>query len=401
MAVGYLVNQYPKVSHTFIRREIAALERRGLPVRRFALRGWDDTPPDPADVAEQQRTTYVLRGGMLPLLGAALRTAVRHPVRFGRALATVLRVARTGRRSTAHHLAWLAEACWLLPRLRDVDHLHVHFATNGALVAWLAHRLGGPPFSLTVHGPEEFDHVGALALPELLANARFAVAISAYGRSQLWRWMPAARWDRVHVVHCGLERDWLQAVPTPPPAAPRLVCVGRLCEQKGQLLLIDAAARVAATGRRFELVLVGDGEMRADIEARIGALGLGGQVRITGWVGADGVRREIEAARALVLPSFAEGLPVVLMEAMALGRPVLTTWIAGVPELVLPGQTGWLFAAGDPDALVQAMTQVLDAAPADLAAMGRAAHARVAQRHDIDDSARALQALLTAPGAAP
>ena len=197
-------------------------------------------------------------------------------------------------------------------------------------------------------------------------------------------------------MHCGLERSFHTGHADDPPVEARLVCVGRLCEQKGQLLLIEAAHRVIRAGVPLQLVLAGDGEMRAQIETLIAACGIGEHVRITGWIGSAQVREEILAARALVLPSFAEGLPVVIMEAMALRRPVLTTFVAGIPELVRSGESGWLFAAGDVDALTDAIRACLAATPQELARMADAAHARVLQRHDIDTEAAKLAALFAA-----
>lgn len=192
------------------------------------------------------------------------------------------------------------------------------------------------------------------------------------------------------MVHCGLERSFHEGVALAPPAAPRLVCVGRLCEQKGQLLLVEAARALASRGVDFKLVLAGDGEMRGPIEALIARYGLQAQVRITGWISSAQVRDEILAARALVLPSFAEGLPVVIMEAMALRRPVLTTYVAGIPELVCQGDNGWLFAAGSVEALTEAMLDSLQQPVEVLQRMGEAACQRVLERHDIDTEAARL-----------
>ena len=170
----------------------------------------------------------------------------------------------------------------------------------------------------------------------------------------------------------------------PAPAARRLVCVGRLCEQKGQLLLVEAARRLAAQGIEFELVLAGDGELRSEIEALIGRYKLQDRVRITGWISGDEVREQILAARALVLPSFAEGLPIVIMEAMALKRPVISTFVAGIPELVHPGEHGWLVPAGDVEALADVMRACLETPVETLVRMGEAAHKRVLERHSVD-----------------
>lgn len=192
--VAYLINQYPKVSHSFIRREILALERQGLTVLRFAARGWDDDVPDPVDQLERGRTRYLLQRGPAPALLAAAKLALARPGLFLGALHLALTMARRSERSVFHHLAYLAEASLLVGWLAEqgAGHLHAHFGTNPADVAMLTHALGGPPYSFTVHGPEEFDRPEALGLGEKGRRAAFVVAISSYGRSQLYRWLPHA-----------------------------------------------------------------------------------------------------------------------------------------------------------------------------------------------------------------
>lgn len=403
MKVAYLVNQYPKVSHTFIRRELQALEARGVPVSRYAVRGWDAEVSDPEDLIERGRTRYVLQRGLPGLLPATLGHCLRQPVRAARGLWQALRWSAGADRSWPWHVVYWMEACWLLEALRrePVDHLHAHFGTNAAEVAALVHAMGGPGFSFTVHGPEEFDRPQALRLADKVRASAFVVAISRFGRSQLWRWLEVAEWSKVRVVHCGLgERFWAQA-PAPVPDVPRLVCVGRLCEQKGQLLLVQAVARLRQRGVAIELVLAGDGELRGEIERLIESAGLQQVVRITGWVGGDEVLDWLQRSRAMVLPSFAEGLPVVLMEAMAVGRPVLSTYVAGIPELVRDGEHGWLFPAGDPEALADAMAHCL-ATPVDrLQRMGLAARERALARHDIREAARRLEAAMAAAAQPP
>jgi len=395
LRVAYLINQYPKVSHSFIRREILALEQQGVEVQRFALRGWDDELVDPADVAERARTRYVLQRGMGSLLWAVARQAFIAPLSFVRALRLAMVLAVRSDKSLPYHLIYLAEACVLMHWLKGgaaADHVHAHFGTNPAEVTALLHALGGPPFSFTVHGPEEFDKPEAIALAEKIRRSAFVVAISSYGRSQLYRWSRSQDWGRIKVVHCGLEAGFHSGLLPPITEAPRLVCVGRLCEQKGQLLLVRAAQLIVREGIPIQLVLAGDGEMRSEIEVLVAELGLTGHVRITGWIDAASVRNEILAARALVLPSFAEGLPVVLMEAMALARPVLSTYVAGIPELVRSGEIGWLFPAGDVDSLAQAMRECLAAQPAELDKMGAIGRQRVIERHSVDTEAAKLLA---------
>ncbi|MSR62048.1 MAG: colanic acid biosynthesis glycosyltransferase WcaL [Planctomycetes bacterium] len=382
MKIAYLVNCYPKASHSFIRREIRGLEELGLEVLRISVRAPASDLVDARDHEEALRTQRLLvpSGIVLGLLAAL----VQQPLRLLRTLRAALRLGRNSDRGLLVHLVYLAEACALvrLARREGVGHVHAHFGTNPPAVCCLAHELGGLSYSFTVHGPEEFDRPTALKLQQKIAGARFVAAVSEFSKSQLYRWSPHADWQKIHVVHCGVDELFLAAERKPIPVAPRLVCVGRLCEQKGQLLLLEAAAQLAREGIPFELVLAGDGELRASLEAAIARHALGDRVRITGWISNERVRCEIEAARALVLPSFAEGLPVVLMEALALGRPVISTYVAGIPELVEPARSGWLVPAGDVAALTTALREVLRATPAALAELGRHGAERVRLQHD-------------------
>lgn len=399
--VAYLVNQYPKVSHTFIRREILALERLGFDVVRFAVRGWDAEVVDPADEVERSRTQYLMQGGIGPALTALFGRFVRNPSGVLSALAKALAMSRRADRALPYHLVYVAQACLLLKLLEDrgVERIHAHFGTNPAEVAMYARLLGGPPYSFTIHGPEEFDKAELLGLESKTEHAAFVVAISSYGRSQLYRRLKREQWSKIKVVHCGLDEEFLNA-PSCADArpAPQFICVGRLCEQKGQLLLLAAFQRVAGQHPDARLVLAGDGEMRLAIEDEIRRLGLERQVAITGWISSNRVREEILRSGALILPSFQEGLPVVLMEAMALCRPVISTYVAGIPELVTP-DTGWLVPAGDVDALAQAMLDFLGSPPGHVAALGRAGQARVRERHDIAREAAKLGSILRAPAA--
>lgn len=395
--VAYLINQYPKVSHSFIRTEIEELERQGAAVLRLALRGWNAELVDSADIAERERTRYVLAGGAAALLWALIRIASTQPRRFAAALATAVRLGRSADRPLLLHLIYLAEACVALPWIEafGATHVHTHFGSNAPEVALLARMLGGPPYSFTVHGPEEFDKPLQLKLREKVQGAAFVVAITSFCRSQLFRWTDPADWDRIRIVHCGLDDAFLAAPASPPPAAPRLVCVGRICEQKGQLLLVKACAVLKERGVAVELVLAGDGEMRGAVEAAIARHGLSDQVSITGWLSGEEVRAVLGEARGLVLPSFGEGLPVVIMEAMALGRPPITTYIAGIPELVRDGVEGLLVPAGDVEALADAMERFLAMEPAALDAMAERARARVRERHAIGPQAAKLLALFS------
>lgn len=395
-SVAYLINQYPKVSHSFIRTEIRALEEQGVTVERFAVRGWDAEIVDPLDREERERTRYLLRDGAMPLAGATLGALLRRPGRFLSTLAAAWRLSRGAERGFLYHLIYLAEACLMLrwlTRSGAATHVHAHFGSNAVLVALFVRMLGGPPYSFTVHGPEEFDKPLQWKLTEKIARAAFVVAITSFCRSQLFRWADAGDWGKIAIVHCAIDPRFVAARTTPAPANDTLVCVGRLCEQKGQLLLVEAVAALHARGVRVRLVLAGDGEMRPAVERAIAAAGIGAQVTIAGWVNADQITEMLQDARALVLPSFAEGLPVAIMEAMARERPVLSTYIAGIPELVRDGVDGVLIPAGDVQALSGAIARLLAATPDEIAAIGASARARVLERHDSHTEAAKLAAL--------
>jgi colanic acid/amylovoran biosynthesis glycosyltransferase len=399
MQISYLINQYPKVSHSFIRREILALERQGFNVQRIALRGWDEVLVDAEDISEQKKTQYVLQQGLISLLVAMARSLISSPKRFFIALRLAFNMAHRSEKSLPYHLIYLAEACkmtsWL--KTHQSQHLHAHFGTNSAEISMLISVLANLPYSFTVHGPEEFDKPQALGLNTTISSAKFVVAISSFGRSQLYRWANFTDWGKIKIVHCGLEKSFYDVPVQPITTLPRLVCVGRLCEQKGQMLLIEAAKKLRDEGIGFELVLAGDGEMRAEIEVLISQYQLKNEVKITGWISSEEVRHLILSSQVLVLPSFAEGLPVVIMEAMSLRRPVISTYIAGIPELLKHEVNGWLCVAGDIDALTTAMHESLSTPLDTLQKMGETAYSRVIARHNIDTEVTKLAKYIKAP----
>jgi colanic acid/amylovoran biosynthesis glycosyltransferase len=402
--IAYLTSHYARAGDTFIRGEVKQLRRLGHAVHTFSIRR-----PGPEEVVsdeirrEREQTIDLLEAGALKLALAGLRRAIAAPRRSLEVVRTAIRTVPAGIPGRwMRRVSYWLEAAYLADRLeaRGVGHLHNHIGESSAVVAMLAAHFADIPYSLTIHGPSEFDWPTLLALDEKIGRAAFVAAISEFTRSQLYRWCAREHWPKIRVIRCGLDESFLARDIVPVPARPRLISVGRLAEQKGHLLLIDAAARLRRRGLEFELVLVGDGPLRDAIEALIDRLDLRDRVRITGYLGTAEVRRELEAARAMVLPSFAEGLPVVIMEAMAMGRPVISTYVAGIPELVEPGRSGWLVPPGAVEPLVEAMAEALAAGPAELEAMGRSGAARVAERHDAAAEARKLADLIAGPAPA-
>jgi glycosyltransferase involved in cell wall biosynthesis len=409
--IAYIMSDYPTFTHTFIRREILALEREGLEIARIAMRGWKGEARgwksevvDADDLRERERTRYVLEGGLFPLASAMIMVAIRKPARFGAALLLALRFTRRSDRPGIFHFVYLAQACRLLPWLASdrVLHVHAHFGTHPAEVALFAHMLSGLSYSFTMHGSYEFDKPQYLRLPEKIRSASFVAAVSSFTRSQLFRWVEQAHWSKIRVVHCGVDDDFVNASRPMADDCKRLVCVGRIDKGKGVMLLLAAASILMREGVHFELVLAGDGDLRADVEKSIVVHGLSGIVRVTGWLSNQQIRDEILDARALVMSSFAEGLPIVIMEAMVLGRPVLATYVGAIPELVRHGQDGWLFPAGSVHDLAAAMRECIEAPTSEITRMGAHARERVLERHNIKIGAKILkelfQQVLSRPG---
>lgn len=397
MHIAYLVNQYPGISHSFIRREIQALEKSDVEVFRVSVRTAKSAVIADEDKAEAEKTHYILGKPAGGRVGAFFSSLIRRP---GGAFRALLKAIHLGWRSGpacfrhgAYYIEALILATWL--RARGINHIHAHFGTNPATVALLASIINNGSFSFTVHGPEEFDKSAAISIEQKIKATAACVGVSSFGASQLRRLVSPEAWPKIHVVHCGIEAGFF-AGDTKAPSGKSFVCVGRLCEQKGQVTLIEAASLLKQEGRAFKIVLVGDGEMRADIERAVAAHDLGAHIEFAGWKTPGEVREAIENARAFVLPSYAEGLPVSIMEAFCLERPVISTYIAGIPELVRPNENGWLAPAGDAKALARAMAAALDASDDEIHAMGRAGKERTVERHNVDTEAQKLRRIFEA-----
>lgn len=388
MRIAYFVNKYPAVSHSFIRREVLELERTGVDVRRYAIYCEANTLQDPLDKQEYLRTRYIRSQPVGRLVADIARVVLSRPWRFLRSLVRSFQYGRRSDAGVVKHVLYLLEGCVLTRWCEQdgVSHVHAHFGTNSAMIAMYASGLSGFGYSFTVHGPDEFDNPRGLLLREKIRHARFVVAITNYCRSQLMRWADHDCWSRIRVVHCGLDDAFFAPSTTKTgndTDEPYLLCIGRLSAQKGQLLLIEAIDKLRKRGRKVRLVLAGDGEMREEIEAYCRQHDLTGQITITGWIDSQTVKHWLEGCLAMVLPSFAEGLPVVIMEAFARRKPVLTTWIAGIPELVKDRENGLLFPAGNIDAIVSAIETIQDCSADHREQMGEAGYKAVRARHHI------------------
>ena len=396
MRLAVLTSQYPAASHTFIRREIAELRRRGLEVHVFSIRrARSHDHAVGAGSAEERDTWYVLPVGPVRLVVEPLRALVRRPGAWCCALARALRQRPPGLRGLLWSLFYFVEAHVLARELerREIDHLHNHFADGAASVGALAAGLLGIDWSLTLHGAADFGVVWGPLLPQRLAEARFAACVSHFGRAQALRALPVDQWDKVFVSRCGVELRQLPArsagVDEQPPV---VVCVGRLSPEKGIPGLIEAWAALPSSVRGgAQLRLVGDGPDRDRVAAQVESEGLSESVHLLGALPEEAALREIAAAQVLVLPSLMEGLPVVLMEAMALGVPVVAPHLAGIPELVTSGEHGLLFAPADWGALAGCLDALISD-PQARSRLGAAAQERVREEFAIERAVEPLAA---------
>ena len=410
MRLAYLMNTYPMVSSTFIGREIEALEAQGHQVDRYAARRWDGDLVDPADRREAGLTSYLLEDGGATLLKGLVRETLSNPAGVWRALKLWRRLLAAAGERPVTHVAYLLEAVALRRRLRarPVAHLHAHWSTNTAAIALLCRALGGPGYSFTVHGPDELFQCERNSLGLKIEHAAFVACISHFCRSQCMIFSDPADWDRLRIVHCGVQ----PARYAPQDGAPRaqgpgrLLFVGRLSKIKGADVLLQAFARARQAAPGARLRILGDGDQRPRLEAMAAELGLSvgpeADVDFAGFRSQDEVRAAMAEADMLILPSFAEGLPVVFMEALASGIPVIASRIAAAEELIEDGRSGLMVAAGDVEGLARAIETLL-ADPARRAAMGAHGRARVEADFDIAREADWLAELIAgaADGALP
>ena len=359
--LAYLTSQYPAASHTFIRREVEALREQGWSIDTFSVRppGSDETAGE-ADRHEAEQTYYILKQSLASFAGAHLATLVTQPLAYLRTFGLALSHRAPGARGLFLGIAHFAESVLLARELRKrgIAHLHNHFANSAATVGLLASKLLGIGWSFTMHGISETDYPAGLMLGRKIEAASLVACVSYFGRAQGMRLVDPSNWDKMHVVRCGVPFDRLPPKSTG-SGSPTIICVGRLSPEKGQTGVLRAFARLRAKHPDAVLRLVGDGPNRDALERLASELGIDGAVTFAGRLPEQETLAEIARADMLVLPSFMEGLPIVLMEAMALGVPVISSRVAGIPELVSDGKTGLLFAPSDWDELAQCIERLL------------------------------------------
>lgn len=360
--LAYLASEYPGISHTFIFREIQGVRSLGFQVSPASIR----RPANLAIMTGQEKqdakeTLYIKDTSRFKAVLVHLGLLLRRPRRYWHMGSQALAYGRRGPRNLLKALAYFAEAGILLQWLhrQHIHHVHVHFGNPAATVAMIAAAYGTIDYSLSIHGPDIFYDVTVNLLPDKVKNAAFVRCISYYCQSQLMRLVPFDHWEHFNIVRCGVDLTSFGPRPDPGNAVPEILCVGRLVPAKGQHILVAAAGHLKTRGIPFHLTFVGPGDDLTSLETLAHRLGIADQITFTGAVGQGEVQQYYDRADVFVLPSFAEGVPVVLMEAMAKEITCISTHITGIPELITDGVDGLLVAPGNVAALTDVLSRVL------------------------------------------
>jgi glycosyltransferase involved in cell wall biosynthesis len=398
-SLAYLVSRYPTLSMIFVLREVVALRALGFRIDTASI-----NPPDrPSEqLTEQERqeaaTTYcVKKDGLAGAAGAHLVTLLSLPIGYLRGLGLAFRLGGLDLKRLFFNLMYFTEGLmvggWM--RRKGQSHLHVHLASQAASVGLFTRAVFGVGYSLTVHGPDEFYEASSHYLTQKIAAADFIVCISSYTRSQLMNLSPYEHWKKMAVIRLGIDSGHFAPQPRRvEDGVFEILCVGRLTPAKGQHLLIDAVARLADQGRKVRLRLAGSGPDEDSLRAHAARALAPECVAFEGAVNQDRIRSLYAAADLFALASFAEGLPVVLMEAMAMEIPCISTQITGIPELIRNGVDGELVAPSDLEELAEAIRRLMDD-PAQRARMTKSGRARVLERYDLKTNAGKLADLFT------
>jgi glycosyltransferase involved in cell wall biosynthesis len=396
--IAYLTGEYPRASDTFIQREIAALRNLGPTVLTCTIRQTNPEHHVGREQHEEAANTFsVLENARNPfkLIWLHIKIARTSPRRWFSALKLAWTTRPPGLRNLIYQLFYFAEAGILAEHLRknSATHLHNHFGNSSCSVAMLTSEISGIPFSYTMHGPAIFFEPKHWRIDEKIARAQFVACISHFCRSQGMLFADPQHWPKMRIVHCGVELSRYKKTANK-TANKHLLFVGRLAPIKGVLLLLDAFSTLLETHPDTILTLVGDGPSRADLEDKVLSLGLENKVTFTGYKSQSEIATLLATTDIFVLPSFAEGVPVVLMEAMASNVPVIAPHVAGVPELVADGESGFLVSPGNTKMLVARICELLDK-PVLRAKMGKTGRKKIVTEFDASKEATWLLKLIS------
>jgi colanic acid/amylovoran biosynthesis glycosyltransferase len=366
--IAYVMTHYPKVALSFLSGEIDEMEMRGATVQPFAMNLADQTDLLSEDARARYAKTRYLKRSWGELFGAFASKAFRHPIAMTKLVGTAISSARGDLPLTIRRFSHLVQGASVARECerRGIHHLHAQFGQAPATIAWFASEMMNfvekrrATWSFTIHGFQDFVDETIARLDLKAASASFVVCVSDFTRSQLYRLVHPSLWDRVRVVRCGIDLSlFQQRKKRPRSRIPKLISVGRLSTEKGQVVLLRACRLLADRGRMVQLTLIGNGPLESLIRSEVAAEKMETYVELTGELPPEAVRDRLEDSDVFCLTSFAEGLPISIMEAMAVGVPVIASSIAGIPELVVNEETGLLVPPGNVEALADAIEKML------------------------------------------
>ena len=395
MRIAYLTGEYPRATDTFIQREVTNLRQQGIEVDTFSIRYiGDEYIVGPEQKLERDNTYYVLPPNVWTLLTSHLILLLRTPLLYLRGLMVAWQTKQPGIKGTIYQLFYFLEAgivAWQMKR-RNLKHLHNHFANSSGNVTLLASMLGGFSCSFTLHGPAIFFEPKLWHLDRKIKEALFISCISYYCRSQAMVFAPMEYWDKMHVIHCGIDPDLFNLV-SHQGQARQLLFIGRLASVKGLPILLESLAQLKPNYPDLCLTVIGDGPEKDYLQQMVKELNIENQVKFVGYQSQESVRNYLQQTEIFVLSSFAEGLPVVLMEAMAAGVPVIATQIAGVSELVDNGVNGYLVPPGNVAALTEKIEKLI-VSPELRTQFSLQGRKKVEQEFNINDEVKRLSLII-------
>ena len=391
--IAYLLSQYPAVSHTFFLKEILGLRQIGFEIEAASV-----NPPDraigklpPREAEEVYKTYYLKQVGIWKSICVLVTITIVRPRVALRGLKAAVSLGGWDLHRKIYAFFYMIEAFllghWM--HKRSLHHLHVHFGGPVSTVAMLAAEAWGFDYSLTIHGPEEFYEVDASYLARKIERAKFIFCISDFCRSQLMKYCDPATWDKMHIVRLGIDTEEFKPASREASLPLRIVCVGRLVPAKGQHILLRAFSHLRSKGYALQLTFIGDGPDRASLEREVAEHALSDHVTFCGALNHNQAREQVAQADIFALASFAEGIPVALMEAMAMGIPCVSSIIAGIPELIRDNIDGLLVPASSVESFSSAIESLV--LNRDLRQhLGAAARARVIELYNLADNLKIL-----------
>lgn len=359
--IAYLTGEFPRPTDTWIQREISALKEAGSEVDTFAIRRPKQAPVGEEQKTFLQNTTYVIElCKSIKFVTSHGKFKLKSPINYFKTLRLAFKTKRPGTRGAIYQFIYFLEAVVLADELknRNIDHIHNHFGDASCTVAMLASKLAKIDFSFTLHGPGIFYEPHTWRLDEKINHAKFVACISFFCRSQAAVFADPKDIQKLEIIHCGIEPSKLKAAKHTKDRQ-QILFIARLAELKGIADLIEAIEKISDQYTNLKLSIIGDGPERKRFEALVKKKELESIIEFKGYLSQSEVASHLSNSDVLVLPSYAEGVPVTLMEALGSGVPVIATQVGGVSELVEDQINGIIIRPGDTNQLAEALKTLI------------------------------------------